>query len=242
MTRVLGTVLFAAAALAAHAAAAAEPDAEQWLREAEEAYGRVTSYTAIFHKQQRVDGTLQPGETILLKCRRTPFSLYMKWIQPPHEGSELLYVAGWNEDRARAHRGGILRFITFNLDPRHPGLMENNLRPVTSTGVGFLLETVATNVRKAIEGGELTFAARGGEKVFGRNTRVLEMTFPKSRAADYDGHRFVINQDAESRMLLRIRVYDRDGWLVEHYGYENLVLNAPLADADFDPKNPAYRF
>jgi len=242
MTRVLRWALFATAALIAHAAAAAGADAEQWLKEAEEAYGRVATYTAIFHKQQHVAGTLQPGETILLKCRRTPFSLYMKWIKPPYKGSELLYVTGWNEGQARAHRGGILRFITVNLDPADPGLMANNLRPVTSTGIGFLLETVANNVRKAIKAGELTFTGRGEEAVFGRNTRVLEMTFPKTRAADYDGHRFVINQDAESRMLLRIRVYDRDGRLVEHYGYENLVLNAPLTDADFDPKNRAYRF
>jgi hypothetical protein len=242
MARLLRSALFAAAAMAAHAAAAAGPDAGQWLREAEEAYGRVTAYTAIFHKQQRVAGELQPAETILLKCRRTPFSLYMKWIQPPHEGSELLYVSGWNEGQARAHRGGILRFFMADLDPADPVLMENNLRPVTSTGIGFLLETVATNVRKAIKGGELTFADRGEETVYGRNTRVLEMTFPKDKAGDYDGHRFVINQDAVSRILVRIRVYDRDGRLVENYGYEDLVLNAPLADADFDPQNPAYRF
>jgi hypothetical protein len=43
-------------------------------------------------------------------------------------------------------------------------------------------------------------------------------------------------------MLLRIRVYDRDDQLVENYGYENLVLNAPLADVDFDPKSPEYHF
>ena len=228
--------------MAAHGGASAALDPEQWLREAEAAYDRVTSYTAVFHKQQRVAGELLRKETILLKCRRTPFSLYMKWIERPYKGSELLYVAGWNEDRARVHRGGVLRFVTFNLDPRHPGLMADNLRPVTSTGIGFLLESVATNIRKAIKAGELAFAELGAETVYGRKTRILQAVFPKDKARDYDGHRFVINQDLESRIPMRIRVYDRDGQLVENYGYENLVLNAPLADADFDPKNPAYRF
>jgi len=228
--------------MAAHGGASAALDPEQWLREAEAAYDRVASYTAVFHKQQRVAGELLRKETILLKCRRTPFSLYMKWIERPYKGSELLYVAGWNEDRARAHRGGILRFVTFNLDPRHPGLMADNLRPVTSTGIGYLLESVATNIRKAIKAGELAFAELGAETVYGRKTRILQAVFPKDKARDYDGHRFVINQDLESRIPLRIRIYDRDGKLVENYGYENLVLNAPLADADFDPKNSAYRF
>jgi outer membrane lipoprotein-sorting protein len=237
-----GPAILLLAAMAAHGGAADRPDPEEWLREAEAAYDRVTSYTAVFHKQQRVSGKLLPEETILLKCRRKPFSLYMKWMKAPYKGSELLYVAGWNQDRIRAHRGGILRFITRNLDPRDPGLMAGNLRPVTSTGIGYLLETVATNLRKAVKGGELTFSERGKETVYGRNTQVLEVVVPKERAKDYDGYRYVINQDVESKILVRIRIYDRDDQLVENYGYENLDLNAPLADADFDPKNPEYHF
>lgn len=242
VSKILCSALFVFAAMVAHGGASAKPDPEEWLREAEAAYDRVTSYTAVFHKQQRVAGKLLPEETILLKCRRTPFSLYMKWIRTPYKGSELLYVTGWNEDRIRAHRGGILRFVTRNLDPRDPGLMAGNLRPVTSTGIGYLLETVATNIRKAIKVGELTFSERGAETVYGRNTQVLEMVFPKERTKDYDGYRYVINQDVESKILVRIRVYDRDDQLVENYGYENLDLNAPLADAAFDPKNPEYHF
>lgn len=242
MTRTLYSTLFGLAALVAHGVAAARVDALEWLSEAEAAYNRVESYTAIFHKQQRVAGELLPRETIFLKCRKKPFSLYMKWIAAPYKGSELLYAAGWNGDRARVHRGGILRFITLDLDPRHPGLMADNLRPVTSTGIGYLLEAVAADIRKAVKAGELTFTERAAEEVYGRKTRVLEAVFPKERAKGYEGHRFVINQDIESRILVRIRVHDWDDQLVESYGYGNLVLNAPLVDADFDPKNPEYRF
>jgi len=241
-SKILCSALFVFAVMVARNGAAATLDPEEWLRDAEAAYDRVTTYTAVFHKQQRVAGKLLPEETILLKCRKKPFSLYMKWIRAPYKGSELLYVAGWNEGRARAHRGGILRFVTRNLDPRDPGLMAGNLRPVTSTGIGYLLEIVATNIRKAIKVGELTFSERGQETVYRRNTQILEVVIPKERAKDYDGYRYVINQDVESKILVRIRVYDRDDQLVENYGYENLNLNAPLADADFDPKNPEYHF
>ena len=124
----------------------------------------------------------RPAPTTILLEYKKPLSLYMKWIKAPYRGSELLYVPGWNKDRIRAHRGGILRFITRNLDPRDPGLMAGNLRPVTSTGVGYLLETVAINIRKAIKVGELTFSARGEETVYGRNTQVLEVVFPKGES------------------------------------------------------------
>lgn len=240
--RVICLALFVLASMVAHDGASAKLDPEEWLRTAEAAYDKVASYSAVFHKQQRIAGKLLPRETILLKCRKRPFSLYMKWIEAPYAGSELLYVAGWNEDRIRAHRGGILRFITRDLDPRDPGLMANELRPVTSTGIGYLLETVATNIRMAIKAGELKFSERGEEALYGRKTQVLEVVFPKERARNYDGYRYVINQDVDSKILVRIRVYDRDERLVESYGYENLNLNAPLADADFDPKNPAYHF
>ncbi len=240
MIRIVCSALVVLAAMAAYGATDSL-DPEEWLREAEAAYEKVAGYTAVFHKQQRVAGKLLAEETILLKYRK-PSSLYMKWIKAPNKGSEVLYVAGWNDNRIRAHSGGLLRFIIRNLDPRDPGLMDGNLRPVTSTGIGFLLEAVAINMRKALRAGELTFSKRGDEAVYGVPTQVLEVVFPKERAKDYDGRRFVINQDVKSKILIRIRIYDRDDQLIENYGYENLALDAPLADRDFDPKNPDYHF
>ena len=228
--------------MVAHGSQIVEPNPEKWLMEAEAAYDRVESYTAIFHKQQRIAGELLEEENIFLKFRKNPYSLYMKWVTEPYKGSELLYVVGWNKGRIRAHRGGLFSFIVRNLKPNDPILMENELRPVTSTGVGFLLQTVAINMRKAIKAGVLTFTDHGKEKVYGRDTQVMEIDIPYENAEDYDGARFVINQDVETKILLRIRVYDRDGRLIENYGYENLNLDAHLSDADFDPKNLDYDF
>lgn len=166
----------------------------------------------------------------------------MKWMTKPFKGSELLYVVGWNEDRVRAHRSGMLRIIVRNPDPNNQLLMENDLRPVTSTGIGYLLKTVATNMRKAIKAGVLTFTDRGKENIYGRDTQVIDLDIPYDKAKDYLCARCVINQDVKSKILLTIRVYDRDGLLVENYGYEDLDLGARLSDADFDPKNLDYDF
>jgi hypothetical protein len=241
MNRVIRSALLLLWAAAATGGAADGPDPAKWIKEAEVAYDRVTSYTAVVHKQQRVAGKLLPQETILLKFKK-PFSLYMKWIEAPYKGSELLYVAGWNENRVRAHRGGLTRFITRDLDPSDPGLMAHNLRPVTDLGIGQLVKIVAVNVRMAINAGELGFSERGHEPLYGRKTNVLEFALPDNGAGGYDGHRLVINQDAESRLLIRIRVYDQKGHLVENYGYASLDLDARLTDADFDPAHSGYRF
>ncbi len=121
VSRSICSVLLVVIALAACASAIAKSEPEKWLAEAEAAYNKVESYTAIFHKQQRIAGKLLAEENIFLKCREKPFSLYMKWVTDPNEGSELLYVKGWNEGRIRAHRGGLWSFIVRNLDPNDPG-------------------------------------------------------------------------------------------------------------------------
>lgn len=216
-------------------------DREQWVVEAEAAYASVESYSAIVHKQQRVAGKLLPQETIFLKFRK-PFSMYLKWVSTPYEDSELVYVVGWNKNRVRAHRGGFWRFVVRNLDLRAPELMVGNLRPVTDIGIGGLIKTVAVNVRSAIEAGYISVAQLGEESVYGRKTRILDVDLPSGTVGGYGGYRMVINQDIENKLLIRIHVYDRQDQLVENYGYENLNLNAGLADSDFDPDNPAYRF
>lgn len=78
--------------------------------------------------------------------------------------------------------------------------------------------------------------------MYGRKTRILYVVLPSGTIGGYGGYRLVINQDTDSKLLIRIRVYDRGGQRVENYGYENLKLDAVLTEADFATGNPAYRF
>ena len=214
---------------------------EKWLQEAEAAYESVTNYTAIFHKQQQVEGKLLRNDAIFIKFRK-PFSLYMRWINGPYKGCELLYVEGWNENRARVHKGGFWGFITWDLEPTSSRLMDDNLRPLTDAGLGMLVQTVATNVCKASKAGEINVYERGAETVHGLETRRIEVVFPKDKDKGYAAYRFVINQELTSKLLVRIQTYDWDDHLLENYAYEDLKLNTGLTDADFDSENPQYHF
>ncbi len=226
---------------AAGAAQQDQTDTVTWLHEAEAAYAGVADYTAVFHKQQRVAGKLMQEETILLKFKN-PFSLYMRWIAAPYKGCEVLYVQGWNANRARVHKGGLLRFISWDLAPNHPRLMSGNLRPLTDTGLGFLVKRVGVNVRKAVKAGEFICNPRGEEVVYGRPARALEVVFPEDRSKGYEVYRMVIYQDLASKLLVKMQAYDWNDALFENYGYETLKLNAGLTDVDFDPAHPNYRF
>ncbi|MBI5509952.1 MAG: DUF1571 domain-containing protein [Deltaproteobacteria bacterium] len=48
--------------------------------------------------------------------------------------------------------------------------------------------------------------------------------------------------DRQTGLPARVITYDQGGALYEHYEYLDLVLNPPLANADFDRHNPAYDF
>lgn len=54
--------------------------------------------------------------------------------------------------------------------------------------------------------------------------------------------RLVLSIDAELHLPLQIDLYDHEGNLYEHYEHRDLKVNVGLTDADFDPKNSAYRF
>ena len=216
-------------------------DPEQWLEEAEAAYTKITNYSAVLYKQQRVNGKLMPKETIFLKFQK-PFSLYMRWIAAPFKDYEVLYVEGLNDNRAKIHARTFIWFGTWNLHPQNPRLMSNNLRPLTATGLGYLLTTVATNVRKAQKFGELRFYYHGEEMVYGRQTQRLEVIFPNDKNKGYEAYRLFINQDCANKLFVRINIYDWNNYLIEHYGYENIKFDNTFTANDFDAANPEYRF
>jgi hypothetical protein len=120
--------------------------------------------------------------------------------------------------------------------------MRGNRHPVTDTGIGHLIKIIGENIRRRMKAGEFKRLERGAETFCRRKTRKVEVLFERDRTKGYYGYRVIVNLDEEKKVPIKIQIYDWDDHLVESYGYENLDLNAGLMDADFDPKNPKYRF
>ena len=57
----------------------------------ETSYARVTDYTALFRRRERIDGEWRPEEISVLKFQR-PFKVYMRWLSGPSDGREAIYV------------------------------------------------------------------------------------------------------------------------------------------------------
>jgi hypothetical protein len=216
-------------------------DIENWLKRAESTLARTDSYTAIFHKQERIKQKLTEKETIFLKFKK-PFKVYMKWVKEPFKGRESLYIDGYNNNLIKVRECGILGIFTVDLDPKGTLIMKGNRHPVTHSGIENLVQLIKRSWERGVSAGEIDIRKKRDESVYGRATKKVEMVFPKKKENSYYCHRVLINFDVETKLPIRVHIYDWNDTLIESYGYEAIKLDAGLTEADFDPNNPEYRF
>ncbi len=214
---------------------------EEWFRQAEALLDRTESYTAVFHKQERVKGTLKTRETVLLKFKK-PFKVYMRWIEGPGKGREVYYVCGWNDNRMLVREPALRGAVTLNLHPQSPLAMQGSRHPITEVGLDRMIKLFGDNLQRVW--GSNGFELRRGqeETLFERWVLPVEIVFPKDRQNGYYCYRSIISFDLEKKIPIRVRNFDWEDRLIEDYGYEALRLHAGLTDADFDPNLPKRGF
>ncbi len=210
---------------------------------------RIADYTATFEKQERVDDVLLPQETIAIKVRQQPFSVYLKHQAPADkQGQEAIYVDGQNDGNLVAHDGNpLLGLMTLRLPPQGFLAMQGNRHDITSAGMKNLLGQLLKLSQEQEENlARCHIRWIAGETVDKRPVRCLEIRseerlpgFPIAIARIYfdDGYQTPVRYEAFE--------WPEDGGdpiLVEFYQYSNVQLNPGLSDLDFDPQNEAYNY
>lgn len=225
-------------------------------------------FTANLTKRERVAGKLLPASKMEMKLRygsedltaeRTvaerTVSVYLKGIEPKSQaGREIIWIQNKNNNKLTAHEAGLLGLVTVELSPQSSLAMLGNRYPITEIGIEKLL-------RKLIEKGERDrllgpVAVRRTENVtLGKLQCTLLEVIHEEPTVEIEGKQvefeFYLAQiyiDEERLVPLKYASYT---WpktkggapeLEEEYTYEDLLLNVGLTDADFDTKNPNYRF
>ncbi|MEX1094642.1 MAG: DUF1571 domain-containing protein [Planctomycetales bacterium] len=224
-----------------------------------EKLGKISSYTATLYKQERVDHVLGEGQTVDMKIRHEPFSVYMKWLTGD-AGRELLYVEGQNEGDMIVHAGGWKARLVpaLNLDPHGSLAMRESRYPVTMAGLLAAARKMTEYRRSELREErlpvrcEMHFAQKFEDRacycfvVESLDSKNLEI-FRKT----------IVHIDEELCLPVCIRNFawpigEEDAGLqggpldeatmVEFYTYTNIGLDRRLADADFERTNTEYRF
>ena len=209
----------------------------------------IQDYTATLVKRERISGKLQDPESMFVKIRQQPLSVYLYFLSPDSKkGQEVIYVDGKNNGSMLAHGVGVKKMIgTVSLSPTGPMAMAGQRYPITEIGIGNLTKRLIDVAEHDKQYGECEVKFFKGAKINGRPCVCIQVTHPVPRK------NFLFNVarvfvDDEMNIPVRYEAYewpetpDGQPQLLEEYTYLNVKLNVGLTDKDFDPKNPAYNF
>jgi hypothetical protein len=211
---------------------------------------KITDYSATVVKRERIDGKLGEYQHMFVKVRHKPFSVYMYFLSPASiKGQEVIFVEGQNDGNMAAHTIGVKDklFGTVRIKPDGPIAMKDQRYPLTELGILNLTKRLVQVAEQDIKYGECEVKFFKNAKINDRICTCIQVKHPVPRRnfLFYEARIFV---DDELDVPVRYESYD---WpkekgvpaeLMEEYTYMNLKLNVGFTDADFDTKNPNYKF
>lgn len=216
-------------------------------RAARSAVEKARDYQAVFTKRERVNGRLSESQTMFVKLRHEPFSVYLKFIRP-HEGREVLYVDGRNEGHLLAREPGIRSIVgTVRLLPTSERAMAESRFPITMMGMKTLVDGVITQWESETQFGEVDVKYYRDAKIGEMECYAIETSHPQPRR-QFKYHLTRLYIEKSTGMPVRVEQYGfptRAGEpppLMEEYTYSNVKVNSGLTDLDFDDRNPQYGF
>lgn len=214
----------------------------------------IPGYTVKFTKQEVVRGELLAEQSMLLKYRRQPFSLYLCWLTGD-TGREVLYIAGTQEGRMLAHDGGWkARLPSILLAPHATLAMHDTRYPVTDAGFQGLIALMLKAHQHDFDGLRLASCVAEHDMTFqGRKCSVFTTQYQSPDVSPvYRKSITLIDQEwnipvkslhfdwpTESTALAA----DVDAaTLLESYEFSDFDFSQPPTDEDFSRENPAYHF
>ena len=197
-------------------------------------------FTQHFTKQERLGGKLQETETMFLKYRAKPLSIYMKWIKDPHKGREIIYVEGRHKGKAVLHEYVALLNVLVKMDPNSAETKKRSRRPITAAGIRNATRSLVDVSERARKRGQMTLTTLGIDEVDGKQTVVLCRQLEKHK--DCFVYMTIIHIDPELMLPVKVIGYDWDHTLSWIYKSGNFDTTVKLTDEDFNPKNREYDY
>jgi hypothetical protein len=215
----------------------------------------IPDYTAQMSKQEVVRGQLLDEQTIFVKCRHQPFSVYLLWLTSD-VGREVLYVDGSNNGKMIAHDGGWKARIPALTLPTDGTLAMRDARyPVTTAGLLGLID-IMLGVHEAdlVQANYASCELDLSQSFDGRPCLTFTTCY-KSPETSPVYRKSITLIDQEHSVALYTRHFEwpnrgakyaeaelDDATLTESYKFTEMSFDRHLSELDFDRTNPEYRF
>lgn len=212
-------------------------------------------YTAQFTKRELVNGELLDEQTMAIKVRHEPFSIYLKWLDYD-AGREVMYVDGVNDGKMIVHSGTgwKSRLPAILMEPDSTLALQEARYPVTRAGMLALADTIVSFNQKDLEAKTYAHCHHLEDQMVGDRSCHCFVLEYKDRTANSDYRKSMTLIDKEWGIPLYIKNF---GWptddvklpeeeldeltLLEHYVYSDVKFRAALTQLDFDHANEDYR-
>jgi uncharacterized protein (DUF2267 family) len=213
-----------------------------FLETGKRALAALPQYGCTLIKQERVGKKLQDPETVLLKYRENPKAIYMKWLAGPFKGRELVYnVAVLGTDKLRVREGGVLGIVPVTIGLDTPVAKRGTNHLVSEVGFRHLLSLIEKDYVKAAPKGHIRRVNHGFETLEGRKTYKVESILPRDEKLGYYCYRMMHWTDYLRGIEVKSEVFNFKDELQEAYYYKDVNGSPGFTDADFDPRNKAYK-
>ena len=214
------------------------------------------TYTAVFHKQERISGDLSKIQNIELKIRQRPaFAVYMKW-QNGDRGRQLLYSDDYADGDMVVKLGGFKGRLLpgFRLNPLGGRARSESRYPVTDCGIMGMTDQMIARRRRDLAMGHGFRCTRLPNQEFDERDCCCFLIEYDSPQVSKEYRKSLTLLDAKNHFPVLARNYiwateihdlsdeDLDTLtLAENYSFTSIDFAKTLTAVDFSRENPRYR-
>ena len=212
-------------------------------------------YTALFTKRELVNGQMLEEQTMAMKLRHQPLSIYLKWLDF-EVGREVMFVDGVNDGKMLVHSGGWKARLPAILMPPDSSLAMQEARyPITRAGLLSLATTIVGYNAKDLEIKNFSSCVQLDDQMTGERSCACFVLEYRDRDTSKEYRKSITLIDKEWCVPLFIKNF---GWpgddfsqvdsdldeatLIEHYTYSEVKFRSSLSALDFDHVNEDYNF
>lgn len=211
------------------------PTSETVIDEARTRLDGLATYQVLANRQERIGGTLQEPEDVVLSIRRRPFAVRIEWREGSSRGREVLYSEKETNGMLQVNvANSAIPIPRLSMRPDSPLILRTSRHPITQAG----FDNILVNLKKTIE------ENKAGDESHGRisyggidQPESLDHPCHKIVRVTANGETWHVFFDPGTMLPAMVEAKDSDGDLLERYLFRDVRPDPKeLAAADaFDP-------
>lgn len=212
------------------------------LVEARTAYAKLRDYACHLVRQERVNGTLLPEQSVELRVRTEPLSVNVRTVSPPQlAGEETSYLAKKSTAKVWFRMSGVdgVRYGFRMMSLEDPRTRTSTRHTAPDTGIKAILDRVEAAVRTEKQLNHPIQILASDYMFAGRPCRRFEVFAERPHPNRY-AHRMVLYVDRDTKLPVRFEAFDQprsgaaEGELIEVQSFVGMKWNVGLGDAAFE--------